>query len=102
MNADPVVMHRRVLHAGGRGRLAARATVVGKGSATDATRVTLAYEFEKVGLEEVVSMTATTNRASQAVMRRLGMTSDPRDDLDHPSVSLDSPLRRHVLCPPPP
>jgi len=52
---------------------------------------------EKVGLDEVVSMTATTNRASQAVMRRLGMTHDPRDDFDHPSAPPDSPLRRHVL-----
>jgi hypothetical protein len=29
-------------------------------------------------------------------MERLGMTHDPQDDFDHPSVS-DGLLRRHVL-----
>ena len=69
----------------------------GNGYATEAARASLAYAFDKAGLDEVVSMTATTNRASQAVMRRLGMTCDPRDAFDHPSAPLDSPLRRHVL-----
>ena len=55
------------------------------------------WGVEVVGLEEVVSMTATTNRRSQAVMRRLGMTRDPADDFDHPRVLETSPLRRHVL-----
>jgi ribosomal-protein-alanine N-acetyltransferase len=69
----------------------------GQGFATEAARRTLAFAFEVVRLEEVVSMTATTNRRSQAVMRRLGMTHDPADDFDHPRVSQTSPLRRHVL-----
>jgi ribosomal-protein-alanine N-acetyltransferase len=30
-------------------------------------------------------------------MRRIGMTRDPADDFDHPSLPPDSPLRRHVL-----
>ena len=34
--------------------------------------------------------------ADPEVMRRLGMTRDPVDDFDHPSVA-DGPLRRQVL-----
>jgi RimJ/RimL family protein N-acetyltransferase len=41
-------------------------------------------------------MTPAGNRRSQAVMRRIGMTRDPADDFDDPSVP-DGPLRRNVL-----
>jgi ribosomal-protein-alanine N-acetyltransferase len=68
----------------------------GHGYATEAARAALAYGFEVAGLDEIVSFTATTNLRSQAVMRRLGMTSDPADDFDHPRVD-DERLRRHVL-----
>jgi RimJ/RimL family protein N-acetyltransferase len=30
-------------------------------------------------------------------MQKLGMTHDPRDDFDHPSIAIGHPLRRHVL-----
>ncbi len=68
----------------------------GQGYATEAARAALACGFEVVGLEEIVSFTATTNLRSQAVMRRIGMTRDPADDFDHPRVEVDR-LRRHVL-----
>lgn len=68
----------------------------GHGYATEAARAALAYGFERVGVDEIVSFTATTNERSQAVMRRLGMTHDPADDFDHPRVD-DARLRRHVL-----
>jgi RimJ/RimL family protein N-acetyltransferase len=45
---------------------------------------------------EIVSFTSVVNEASRRVMERLGMTHDPQEDFDHPSVS-DGPLRRHVL-----
>jgi RimJ/RimL family protein N-acetyltransferase len=69
----------------------------GQGFATEAARRTLAFAFEVIGLEEVVSMTATGNQRSRAVMRRLGMIRDAADDFDHPRVHETSPLRRHVL-----
>ena len=50
-----------------------------------------------LGQVEVVSFTSATNVRSQAVMRRLGMTHDPRDDFDHPAIPLGHVLRRHVL-----
>jgi RimJ/RimL family protein N-acetyltransferase len=68
----------------------------GNGYATEAARANLAFAFEVLGLEEVISMTATTNLRSQAVMQRIGMTRDPAGDFDHPDVP-DGPLRRHVL-----
>jgi hypothetical protein len=30
-------------------------------------------------------------------MERLGMSSDPNEDFDHPAVPEGHPLRRHVL-----
>jgi RimJ/RimL family protein N-acetyltransferase len=68
----------------------------GNGYATEAARAALDFGFGS-GLEEIVSMTSTTNLRSQAVMQRLGMHRDPADDFDHPNVPVGSPLRRHVL-----
>ena len=36
------------------------------------------------------------NVRSQAVMRRIGMTTDPAEDFDDPDVG-EGPLRRHVV-----
>ena len=71
-------------------------TAWGHGYATEAARACLEFGFQTLRLPEIVSMTATTNVRSQAVMRRIGMTHDPADDFDHPRVP-DGPLRRHVL-----
>ncbi|MFB9237086.1 GNAT family N-acetyltransferase [Plantactinospora siamensis] len=68
----------------------------GHGYATEAARASLAYAFDTLALPEVLSVTATTNLRSQAVMRRIGMTRDPADDFDHPRVP-PGPLRHHVL-----
>lgn len=70
----------------------------GHGYATESARAAMAYGFDQVGLDEIVSMTAAVNLRSRAVMERLGMTYDPSDDFEHPAiVSPDSPLRPHVL-----
>jgi RimJ/RimL family protein N-acetyltransferase len=68
----------------------------GHGYATEAAQACLAFGFNVLGLPEIVSMTATTNLRSQAVMRRIGMTRDPAADFDHPNVPA-GPVRRHVL-----
>lgn len=68
----------------------------GHGYATEAARAALAYGFGPVDLPEILAVTASTNLRSQAVMRRIGMTTDPGDDFDDPEP--DSPeLRRQVL-----
>ena len=69
----------------------------GKGYATEAGRAAVAVAFGPLGLAEVVSFTTVANRRSRAVMERLGMTRDPADDFDHPTLEPDSPVRRHVL-----
>ena len=76
-------------------RLAADAW--GSGYATEAGRAALAYGFDDVGLNEIVSFTAQGNSRSRRVMERLGMRHDPVDDFDHPKVPEGSHLRRHVL-----
>lgn len=68
----------------------------GRGYAPEAARAVLAFGFEDVGLDEVVSMTTERNLPSRRVMEKLGMTRDPADDFDHPSFP-DWDGRRHVL-----
>lgn len=69
----------------------------GNGYATEAGRAALACGFDRLGLEEIVSMTTVRNRRSRAVMERLGMTRDPADDFEFPSLPPGDPLRPHVL-----
>jgi len=69
----------------------------GRGYATEAARAALAYGFDTAGLPEIVSFTAAANERSRAVMRRLGMCHDPRDDFDHPRLPAGDRLQRHVL-----
>ena len=68
----------------------------GRGYATEGGRAALACAVAELGLDEVVSFTAVVNERSRRVMERLGMSHDPADDFDHPSIG-DGPLRRHVL-----
>jgi RimJ/RimL family protein N-acetyltransferase len=68
----------------------------GNGYATEAARAAITFGLDDLGLDEIVSFTSEVNERSRRVMERLGMTHDPRDDFDHPSVG-SGPLRRHVL-----
>ena len=69
----------------------------GNGYATEAARAALAFGFEVLGLDEVVSFTAAQNLRSRRVMEKLGMTRTPVDDFDHPSLAEAHSLRPHVL-----
>src|SRR5262245_1701859 len=46
----------------------------GKGYATEVARAALAYGFETLGLDLIFAITLPDNLASQAVMKRLGLT----------------------------
>jgi RimJ/RimL family protein N-acetyltransferase len=69
----------------------------GKGYATEAARAVLDDGFGRLGLDEIVAFTVPANDRSWRVMQRLGMSRDPADDFDHPSVPERHKLRRHVL-----
>jgi len=68
----------------------------GKGYASEAARAALEFAFGEAGADEVVSFTPAINARSIAVMERIGMTRDAKDDFDHPKLE-DGPLRRFVL-----
>ncbi|MBT2446212.1 GNAT family N-acetyltransferase [Streptomyces sp. ISL-43] len=69
----------------------------GQGYATEAAAAAVSFAFDTLALEELVSFTAAGNHRSRAVMERLHMTHDPRDDFDHPSLPTGHPLSRHAL-----
>jgi RimJ/RimL family protein N-acetyltransferase len=46
----------------------------GKGYATEAAQALIDYAFQYLNLKRIVANTEFTNLASQAVMKRLGMT----------------------------
>ena len=68
-----------------------------QGYATEAARSVAVFAFETLRLPELVSFTVPDNAASRRVMEKLGMTRDPSEDFDHPSLPAGHPLRRHVL-----
>lgn len=76
-------------------RLAADAW--GLGLASEGAAAALAWGFANLDTPEILAWTAHSNRASQAVMRRIGMTPDPARDFDHPTLAAEHPLRRHVV-----
>jgi RimJ/RimL family protein N-acetyltransferase len=69
----------------------------GRGYATEGARAALAFGFDVLRLEEIVSMTVPANARSRRVMEKIGMTRTPADDFDHPLLPEGHPLRRHVL-----
>ncbi|MFI7597992.1 GNAT family N-acetyltransferase [Actinoplanes sp. NPDC049681] len=68
----------------------------GNGYATEAGHACLDFGFDVLGLGEILAICAAGNQRSQAVMHRLGMTRDPADDFDDPTVP-PGPLRRSVV-----
>jgi RimJ/RimL family protein N-acetyltransferase len=69
----------------------------GHGYATEAALASVAFAFDVAELEEIVSMTSTSNARSRAVMERIGMRRDPAGDFEHPMVFAGHHIRRHVL-----
>jgi RimJ/RimL family protein N-acetyltransferase len=69
----------------------------GQGLATEAAREVVRYTFEELSLPDLVSFTVPANGRSLGVMKKIGMTYDPKDDFDHPRLPVGHALRRHVL-----
>ncbi|MDN5801426.1 GNAT family N-acetyltransferase [Psychrobacter sp. AOP22-C1-22] len=68
----------------------------GQGYATEAARASLAFAFNELALNEVVSFTAAINKRSQLIMQRIGMTN-MQDNFYHPALDTNHPLAEHVL-----
>ena len=58
----------------------------GHGYASEAARGVLDTAFSELGLSEVYSFTTETNRPSEKVMQRIGMTRCTDLDFDHPNT----------------
>lgn len=69
----------------------------GFGYAPEAARAAIADGFDRLGINEIVSFTATINAKSRRVMEKIGMTSEVGDNFEHPAVPPGNPLRPHVL-----
>lgn len=69
----------------------------GQGYATEAARTALADGFGRCALREIAAYTVPANLPSRRVMERIGMTHDPADDFDHPTLPEGHPLKPHVL-----
>jgi RimJ/RimL family protein N-acetyltransferase len=69
----------------------------GWGLATEGARTIVDFAFNKLGLNEVVAITALPNQASRRVMEKLGMTHRPELDFDHPRVPAGHQYQRHTL-----
>ncbi|AYA68178.1 N-acetyltransferase [Acinetobacter sp. WCHA55] len=66
-----------------------------QGYATEAAQACLYFAFSVLDLDQVVAFTAVQNRASEAVMKRLGMQHGGY--FNHPKLDQNSPLLRHTL-----
>jgi RimJ/RimL family protein N-acetyltransferase len=69
----------------------------GRGYATEGAKAALAFGFDELQLDEIVSYTVPDNVRSRRVMERIGMTHDAAGDFDHPVLPEGHRLRRHVL-----
>ena len=68
----------------------------GYGYATEAANAALAFGFDTLGLDKIVSFTALINKRSEAVMKKLGMHR-AAETFMHPSVPEGNRLREHCL-----
>ena len=69
----------------------------GQGLATEGARAALRFAFENWDMPHIHSFTVHANKASQAVMEKIGMTRIKDGDFAHPNLALDDPLSGHVL-----
>lgn len=69
----------------------------GKGFATEGAKAALKFGFESIELNKIVSFTTVNNLRSRHVMAKIGMHHDQKDDFDHPNISSENPMKKHVL-----
>ncbi len=70
----------------------------GKGYATEAAKVVLAYGRNELELNEIFSFTAKGNLPSINVMKKIGLRERPELAFEHPRIPDESPVNSHVVC----
>lgn len=68
-----------------------------QGFAFEAAKAVLAYAFDALKIQELVSFTTKTNTRSIHLMEKLGMTRREEEDFEHPKLKEGHRLRPHVL-----
>ena len=68
----------------------------GQGLAAEGAAAWLEYAWS-IGLDEVIATTARNNVPSQRVMEKLGMSYDPSDDYERPTIPAGNLLRPHLV-----
>ncbi len=68
-----------------------------QGYATEGAKAALAYGFNTVGLNEIVSFTIPANRPSIRVMEKIGLICHEKGDFAHPRLPAHHPLSHHIL-----
>lgn len=69
----------------------------GKGYATEGAKAALELAFGRWKMPKIYSFTVLANIKSQSVMEKIGMSRVKHGEFDHPALSKDDPLLRHVL-----
>ena len=69
----------------------------GKGYATEAAKVVLAFGLEELQLEKIYSFTAKGNIPSINVMKKIGLQERPELAFEHPRIPDESPVKSHVV-----
>ena len=69
----------------------------GKGYATEAAKIVLAFGLTELSLEEIFSFTAKGNLPSINVMRKIGLHERPELAFEHPRIPDESPVKSHFV-----
>jgi RimJ/RimL family protein N-acetyltransferase len=69
----------------------------GKGYATEAAKVVLAFGLKDLQLEKIYSFTAKGNIPSINVMKKIGLQERPELAFEHPRIPDESPVKSHVV-----
>ena len=67
------------------------------GYATEGAKAALAFGFNTIGLNEIVSFTMPMNFRSVRVMEKIGLHRDKLGDFRHPKLASNHPLLQHIL-----
>jgi RimJ/RimL family protein N-acetyltransferase len=73
-----------------------RADAWGQGYACEAAAAVLAWAWENLDCDRIVSFTIPPNEPSWKLMERIGMSRRPDLDFAHPKFNPDHPLSRHI------